>query len=245
MKQRSQTLRFCFILLSAMLWLAACGSATPTPTPEDAALQLEYDFAAGAAGWESGFADLPVDYDPAIYELEAGFTQLPGELEGNGLCIQGHNRSDDLFMFFKSQIEGLRPETLYETAFLIDLATNVPEGLVGIGGAPGESVYVKVGASPIEPAVVEDEDGWLRMNIDKGNQAQDGNDMVLVGNIAHPSLQDEERYEIKTLTNEGSPVVVTSDGDGRLWLIVGTDSGFEGLTAICYGNIIIELNPVE
>ena len=115
MKRRCQTLRFCFILLPALLWLAACGS--PTPIPEDGALQLEYDFPDGAAGWESGFADLPSDYDPAIYELEAGFTQLPGELEGNGLCIQGHNRSDDLFMFFKTQIEGLRPETPYETGF--------------------------------------------------------------------------------------------------------------------------------
>ena len=33
----------------------------------------------------------------------------------------------------------------------LDLATNVAAGLVGIGGSPGESVFVKAGASTVEP----------------------------------------------------------------------------------------------
>ncbi len=44
----------------------------------------------------------------------------------------------------------------------------------GIGGSPGESVYVKAGATTEEPLIIEDSDGWLRMNIDKGNQAGEG-----------------------------------------------------------------------
>jgi len=50
-------------------------------------------------GWEVGFADLPADYDPSIYELDSGHRPLPESLEGAGIYIQGHNRSDDLFMF--------------------------------------------------------------------------------------------------------------------------------------------------
>ncbi len=33
------------------------------------------------------------------------------------------------------------------------------------------------------------------------------------------------------LTNSYAPLQVSSDADGKIWLIVGTDSGFEGLTA--------------
>ena len=58
----------------------------------------------------------------------------------------------------------------------IDLATNVPAGLVGIGGSPGESVFVKAGASTVEPLAEEDGSRYLRMNIDKGNQANGGED---------------------------------------------------------------------
>jgi putative lipoprotein len=39
------------------------------------------------------------------------------------------------------------------------------------------------------------------------------------------------------LTSEGSPLSVTTDASGGMWLIVGTDSGFEGLTALYYSRI--------
>ena len=38
---------------------------------------------------------------------------------------------------------------------------------------------------------------------------------------------------------------VTADGEGRLWLIVGTDSGFEGLSALYYARIACTLTPAE
>ena len=72
-------------------------------------------------------------------------------LEGNGLYIQGHNRSDDLFMFFKKQVGGLKTDAAYTVVLSLDLATNVPTGSFGIGGSPGESVFVKAGASTAEP----------------------------------------------------------------------------------------------
>ena len=64
--------------------------------------------------------------------------------------------------------------------------------------------------------------------------------MLTLGHIANPELDVEtagEVYAIKTLSNEGRPFRVTTDADGRLWLIVGTDSGFEGPTAVYYSQI--------
>ena len=148
-------------------------------------------FEDGAEGWTAGFADLPVDFGPSIYELDSGHRPLPDGLDGNGFYMQGHNRSDDLFLFYKRQVDGLEPDAEYAAVHTLDLATNVPAGLVGIGGTPGEE------------------------------------------------------YRIKTLDNSASPVKVTADGEGRLWLIVGTDSGFEGLSAFYCSRIACTLTPLE
>ena len=64
--------------------------------------------------------------------------------------MHGHNRSDDLFMFLKTQLDGLEPRTGYRSTFVVDVATCIPEGVVGIGGSPGESLYVTAG--PTYPA---------------------------------------------------------------------------------------------
>jgi hypothetical protein len=61
--------------------------------------QFEFDFEDDEQGWVTGFADLPADYDPMIYELDSGWGELPSGLEGNAIFLNGHNRSDDLFMF--------------------------------------------------------------------------------------------------------------------------------------------------
>ncbi|MCE2526003.1 MAG: hypothetical protein J4G00_00475 [Actinomycetia bacterium] len=89
-----------------------------------------------------------------------------------------------------------------------------------------------------------DDSGHYRMNIDKGNQARSGTQMVVIGDLAHPDVSGSE-YRIKTLDISGSPVTVEADSAGNAWLIVGTDSGFEGLTHLYYHRITYTLTPVE
>jgi hypothetical protein len=206
--------------------------------------QFTYDFEEGEQGWVTGFADLPADYDPLIYELDSGWGALPSGLEGNAIYLSGHNRSDDLFMFLKVQVEGMKPNTTYQASFSIDLASNIPEGMMGIGGSPGESVFVKAGATTNEPEVVEESDGWLRMNIDKGNQASEGEDMINLGTLANPNIDMDtfigEEYALMTLDSQGREFSVTTDSQGRLWLIAGTDSGFEGPTTVYYDKIEVK-----
>ena len=169
--------------------------------------EFTFSFENDDQGWLTGFADLPANFNQTIYELDSEYRPLPSGLEGNGMYLQGHNRSDDLFMFLKRQVEGLRPETAYSVTVSLDIATNVPAGLVGIGGSPGESVYVKAGVSAVEPLVEEDDAGYLRMNVDKGNQATEGEDMINLGNVAHTEVTGDE-YKIKTLHNQGRPFEV-------------------------------------
>jgi hypothetical protein len=229
-----------------LFWISLCFLLYPLVSCSGSAekeYQFEYTFDENQEGWETGFADLPADYDPAIYELDSGWGALPSGLEGNAIYLNGHNRSDDLFMFLKTQIDGLKPGTTYQVLFSIDLASNTPQGLMGIGGSPGESVYVKAGAVDYEPEVIEESDGWLRMNIDKGNQASEGEHMINLGTLANPNIDLDsftgEEYALMTLDNQDRVFSVTTDNDGVVWVIAGTDSGFEGLTKVYYDKINI------
>jgi hypothetical protein len=230
-------------LLSLCLFLLALVSCSGGYEKE---YQFTYTFNEDQEDWITGFADLPADYDPVIYELDSGWSELPSDLEGNTIYLSGHNRSDDLFMFLKVQIDGLKPNTTYQVYFSIDLASNTPEGMMGIGGSPGESVYVKAGATTDEPQVITDDQDWLRMNIDKGNQASEGEDMINLGTLANPNIDLDtftgEEYAIMTLDNQDRTFTVTTDNDGSVWVIVGTDSGFEGPTSVYYDKIIITFN---
>jgi hypothetical protein len=236
--------KFILVML-ILLSFALAGCATSYDTE----YQFEFEFENDEQGWVTGFADLPADYDPMIYELDSGWGELPSGLEGNAIFLSGHNRSDDLFMFLKVQVEGLKPDSTYQVEFSIDLASNTPEGLMGIGGSPGESVFVKAGATTQEPEVITDDAGWLRMNIDKGNQASEGKDMINLGTLANPNIDLDtftgEEYALMTLTSEDRLFEVIPDGNGIVWLIVGTDSGFEGPTRVYYDKISIQMNEIE
>jgi heat shock protein HslJ len=208
-------------------------------------IEFTYTFDDDQEGWIAGFADLPADYDPGFYELDAEWRELPDDLAGHGVYMQGHNHSDDLFLFLKRRVDGLEPGAIYEATFRLEVVSGVPPGLSGIGGSPGESVYVKVGATTIEPIIEQDADGWLRMNIDKGNQAQEGEDMINIGDMANPNLTPETAgtYERMEQFSSGREFEVTTDENGVVWFIVGTDSGFEGLTTLYYDMITVVLEP--
>ncbi len=231
------------LITAALVIMTALLSQSTSLAQVPGEFDFNFDFNIDTEGWTVGFADLPADFDNSIYELDHEHRPLPDGLGGSGIYVQGHNRSDDLFMFVKKRVDGLRPNTAYTVSVSIDLATNVAAGLIGIGGSPGESVFVKAGASTIEPSYEEDSNGYLRMNIDKGNQSRGGESMVVLGNVAHSGVQNRE-YRIKTLGTSGSTLKVNADPEGQAWLIVGTDSGFEGLSRFYYDRISYTLSPV-
>lgn len=207
---------------------------------------FNYSFQSGSEGWIGDFADYPDDEGvEEFYELEFTHSTLPEPLnttEG-ALKQSGNNRSDDLFMFVKRKVTGLEPNQTYALDIEIEFATNAASGAAGIGGPPGEAVYLKAGASAIEPnKELDTSDNHFRMNIDKGNQSQDGNDMKNMGDFANGT--DDFVYTLKSLQNTAS-VLATTNAEGELWVIVGTDSGFEGTTTIYYNKINISFSESD
>jgi hypothetical protein len=126
------------------------------------------------------------------------------------------------------------------------LASNAPSDAVGIGGPPGESVYLKAGASTVEPEVYLDSDAsYYVMSVDKGSgNSGSGTAASLVGNIANGLSAEEGPRYISLERQHEHEYTVNASPDGELWLMVGTDSGFEGLTAIYYQSISVTLIPL-
>ena len=50
-------------------------------------------------------------------------------------------------------------------------------------------------------------------------------------------------YVWKLLQNPTIPVVATADAAGKIWVFVGTDSGFEGRTTLYYSKITVTVSP--
>lgn len=225
-----------YCLLSVLLLMGGCGKDN-----DDSQLPLQaefiFEFPENAEGWTGDFSDYP-EGEEESYQLEFSYSNLPEPLDTDegALKLSGNNHSDDLFMFIKKEISGLEPNREYNLNFSVEFASNVADDQAGIGGSPGESVYLKAGATSIEPEKQLEED-FYRMNMDKGNQSQSGDDMVVIGDFSNDT--EENIYTLKTVTHSGFKA--TTNEEGSLWIIIGTDSGFEGNTTIYYNNVQVSL----
>ena len=210
---------------------------------------LRSDFSQGYDGWSGGFADY-VSTDEDLYKLLWHRRPVPDSLlnpdqenmSEYGLYVTGDNRSDDLFMFIKKRLEGLEPDTKYGIIFIVKFGTNSPSGCIGVGGSPGEDVSMKVGAVIGEPKSCSPDNGKFQMNMDIGQQMVGGKDAIVIGNISN-GMEDcvNWEYRFKKLDNIANQFEATTDHNGFLWIMIGTDSGFEATTSLYYTNIEIRL----
>ena len=207
---------------------------------------LEFNFDAGPGNWSARFADYGQAQQDSI-NTAAEWMQLPEPLaDRRGYMLAGSNTSDDLAMFLTAPIGGLEPATRYDIELEMTFATSVPQDCVGIGGSPGSSVFVKLGASTMEPQVIQEGDDF-RLNIDKGGQSQGGEDALVVGDMANfqQDCPDETQWQLKTVTTGGSDFSARTDDQGVLWVYGGTDSGFEGRTIYFITRFVVRLTAAE
>jgi hypothetical protein len=151
-------------------------------------------------------------------------------------------------MFMKRRLtsaDGIVAGQRYQIRYTITFASNAQSGCGGIGGAPGESVVLKAGATSNEPLSILNSNGYRRMNVNIGNQINGGSAASVVSNIANgqPCDTRSRRYVTLQRTHQHT-TEVTATSNGSLWLLVGTDSGFEGLTTLYYQRIEVQLIPV-
>jgi len=226
---------------------AALAQGTPAP------VSISFDFRNGALGWEAGFADYPPATDTNdFFELRADIRSLPPELgvSGTGFYIQGVNHSDDLFMFIKRRLDssnGIVAGQTYQVNFTFVFASITQSGCFGVGGAP--DVALRAGATPAEPIAILDQSplfAWLRMNIAKGREPDGDLAISSTGTTANgiPCGSQPPKY-VSVQRNHQHTHLVNANSRGEIWLLFGTDSGFEGATNLYFQRIDVTLTPVS
>jgi hypothetical protein len=211
---------------TALLIVACGGSELAAPTP-----QIASSFSAGADGWKGGFADYTAETAPTdvVFEKRA----LPTPLTGDAYYTGGTNRSDDLFIYSKKKFTGFQRSKQYKLSFEIEIASNQSSGCFGVGGSPGESVWLVAGAAPIEPVTMLT-GGEFRVNLERGNQAGPGKASQVLGNVAN-GVPDCGPQVYKTkIVKSSAPLTVQSNEYGEIWVYFGIDSGFEAKSTVFY-----------
>lgn len=190
-------------------------------------------------------------------ELDWGHEPLPQEGSGrHGIRISGRNLTDDLMMVLMRPLDGLEPDTRYRIELEMQFATNVPSGCAGVGGSPGESVFMRLGAAGEKPDYELVEEGspdtppMRRATIDLGQQASPGERALSVGDMAN-GLDDsyctdpDSPWRLKRVSTAGQYFDVTTDGSGRIWVYGLSDSGFEATTTWYMTDFVVRLSSVE
>ncbi len=192
------------------------------------------DFNKDTTTWQTGIVDYNVQQE-GIMEFSSKLTALPTDSTKKGLKLTSSNRSDDAFMYLTRKLTGLAPNQSYKIEFEVELASQYPASGVGVGGSPGGAVYLKAGASGTAPQRAKDTAGDWKLNWDKGAQSESGKDAVVLGNIGIEG--DQYKYQLIKRNNQTKPFTAKTNDKGELWLLVGTDSGFEGVTTIYYTQV--------
>ena len=126
------------------------------------------------------------------------------------------------FVFLKKRSTGLIPLARYTIALAVEYATNVQSGCTtGVG----PSVWIKAGASDLEPLAVPDAQGVYRMNIDKGTQSAAGS-FTQLGDIRSglSGCPSSGTFALRTTGRQQQSLGINTDVDGAFWLFVGTQS---------------------
>lgn len=210
------------------------------------------DFSRGSGGWLPGFADY--DFSQGGMERIAEPRPLPAEVnpdgDRRGYYLHGFNNSDDLCMYVKKplgSLDGVAPGASYRVEFFVEAASDAPSGCTGVGGSPGDGVYLKVGASATEPVSLLDPIEGVRLNLDKGDQSQSGSEATVAGVIANGAECTPENLGVYRLIERRRthPAPVRAGETGNLWLWVGTDSAFEGKTGLYLTRIVASLERTD
>jgi hypothetical protein len=242
--------------VATLALLAACGgdddpAGTSTGGTTGAySVLLTQDFKAATNGWTGESSDYTTDTAPTnvVFELRDIYNingvENAAYRDTKAYYISGTNRSDDLLLYVKKQITGLVANTEYTfTITSMNFLSNAQSGCMGVGGAPGESVYVIAAASATEPKPVTT-NGDTRLNIDHGNQATAGTASMILGNIANGLPCTGTPTFASKLVNNGTGIKVKTDAEGKVWVLLGIDSGFEATTSIYLQNVTMAFVPV-
>jgi hypothetical protein len=239
-----------WLALGALCTLTACGGGTevvvgpakPVVPVKPVASTITVDFNAGIDGWSADVADFTEDTRPV--DVAAAWKDLPAPLTGKGYYLISTNKSDDVMTFVKRQVGGFVPGAGYALTFAMRYATDAGAGCFGVGGSRGDSMYMVVAASAAEPKVIKQADGNYRLNLERGNQAESGRQGKVIGVQGDENLNCGGGKWASLQRASEQTIELQADQDGKFWIVLGTDSGFESTNALYLQGATVNVKPL-
>ena len=156
--------------------------------------------------------------------------------------LSGNNHSDALQMWLVKQLSGLAPGSKYSIENEVELASKYPDGSVGIGGSPGNSVHLVSKFSTKGYTLEKKKGSNVELILTKTESVPESVMNIDLGDVSIPS--EEYIYQLITRKKTSEANMVMTDKDGKLWAVVGTWSGFEGISTLYYTRIKLTLTKV-
>ena len=225
--------------ISTIGLLSGCGGSTSEPS---IGTDINYSFAQNTDGWEVGYSDYSTLTKPTDVEQVHAVVPIPGA--SKALYMGGTNLSDDLLLYTTRKVTGLLPNATYTGRFTATFASDAPAGCAGVGGSPGESVWLIGAASGTKPENRQTREDF-RLNISRGNQSTAGDSSDVIGTIGVsgiPCTGNNRHAAIKTL-GPSKWIPFTTDDTGSAWILVGLDSGFESYSRIWLQSVKFTYQP--
>jgi hypothetical protein len=227
------------LLAVALAGLTACLNSTAPRSTQT------FDFIMNVVGdgWIAGASDFDVGREADV-DVATDLLFLPAPLNPQvaGRYLAGTNISDDLFIFIKKRFDGLLPNTTYQVAMAVEIASSIHGGCT-VGTGP--LVWIKVGAVETEPVAVEQGGRWV-MNLDKGDQG-DGGQYIQLGDIRNglTGCPSPGTWAVKGTTLGSQDALLTTDAQGGFWIFLGTESGFESRHELYFSGFRLQVVPVQ
>jgi len=238
---------YLILMLAFVLPFSSCNDEE---TIESKTVVIETDFNKVATsispdGWSAVFAEYP-DGGNEFYELNSGIKNLPEPLDQTkkAFMLSGNNHSDALQMWLVKQLSGLSPESRYSIETEVELASKYPDGSVGIGGSPGNSVHLvsKFATQGYTLEKGKTEGDNVQLVLKKVEAVLESVMNTDLGDVSITS--DQYVYQLINRKKSSESNVVITDNDGKLWAVVGTWSGFEGISTLYYTRIKFILTKI-
>jgi len=218
--------------ISTIGLLTGCGGSTPEPK---IGTDIAYSFAQNTDGWDVGFSDYTTLTKPTDVEQVHAVIPIPGA--SKALYMGATNLSDDLLLYTYRKVTGLLPNNTYIGQFTVTFASDAPAGCAGVGGSPGESVWVIGAVTKDKPENKVIRENTL-LNFSRGNQSTAGDSSDVLGTIGISGLPcSEQRNAQRKTLGPSKWIPFTTDDTGTAWILIGLDSGFESYSRIWLENV--------
>lgn len=196
--------------------------------------EIEFSFIDDANGWVPFFSDYPQGAEEQ-YELEFAYTRLPEPLDTNLTAVKlaAVNPGRDLLSCMYVPVTGLIPNATYKVTFNLWIASNIASG------GPSD-ISIGVGALDTIPVNTLDASDFYRPSFEVDLQNGFSNDnMKVLGTLG--ATDTTTVYTPISRNNYSQPMYFTTNSEGKLFLLVGWDSGYEGKTAVYFKSVFVTL----